>query len=174
MTQTWYAIHSKPNREDLLWSQLLSRGHQVYYPRIHVRPVNPRARTIKPYFPGYLFVQLDLNQTPISTVAWTPGAQRIVSFDGEPAIVPEAVIHALQAHIQKLEAAGPDPLHGLQPGDAVVLQGGPFEGYEGILDTRLDGRERVRILLKMINSQQVRMEVSARLLERKPTRQPTR
>ena len=41
-------------------------------------------------------------------------------------------------------AAGADPLNGLRPGEIVVIQDGPFEGYEAIFDSRLPGNERWR------------------------------
>ena len=51
----------------------------------------------------------------------------------------------------------------LKAGDTVRIHGGPFEGYEAIFDTRLDGQERVRVLLQFINSQRevpVELDVS--------------
>jgi transcriptional antiterminator RfaH len=56
----WYVKHSKPNKEELLNEQLRLRRIETYYPFIKVRPVNPHALKIKPYFPGYLFIRTNL------------------------------------------------------------------------------------------------------------------
>ena len=74
MTDRWYTLRSKPNKEDLLWSQLQIREVETFYPRVRVQTVNPRARKIRPYFPGYVFVRADLEQVNSSSLQWTPGA----------------------------------------------------------------------------------------------------
>ena len=43
---------------------------------------------------------------------------------------------------------------------------GPYAGYEAIFDTRLNGGERARVLLRFIASLQVSLEVQAGQLER--------
>jgi hypothetical protein len=63
----WYALHSKPNKEELLWGQLAIRWVETYYPRARVQIINPQARKIRPCFPGYVFVRVYLERTGIST-----------------------------------------------------------------------------------------------------------
>ena len=43
---------------------------------------------------------------------------------------------------------------------------GAFEGYRALVDARLPGTERVRVLLKMLNDRYVPLEVDLELLER--------
>ncbi|PIU33441.1 transcription/translation regulatory transformer protein RfaH, partial [Candidatus Shapirobacteria bacterium CG07_land_8_20_14_0_80_39_12] len=62
MPANWYVLHSKPNKEELLWEQLNIRKVETFYPRIRVQTVNPRARKVKAYFPGYVFVHVDLKE----------------------------------------------------------------------------------------------------------------
>ena len=59
--QSWYVIHSKPRKENQVYSQLQARAIETFYPTIRVKPVNPRSAKIRPYFPGYLFVRVDLD-----------------------------------------------------------------------------------------------------------------
>src|SRR6266540_2341333 len=77
---TWYVMRSKPNKEELLYQQLLLREIDTYYPSIQVHPVNPRSLKIKPYFPGYLFIRTNLEIVGISTLQWLPGAIDLVNF----------------------------------------------------------------------------------------------
>lgn len=60
MARCWYALHCNSRKEDLVAHQLVVHELDIYYPTIKVNPVNPRARKIQPYFPGYLFVRVDL------------------------------------------------------------------------------------------------------------------
>lgn len=167
MSATWYVLHSKPNKEDFLYSQLRHREVEVYYPRLRVDPVNPRARKVKPFFPGYLFVFVDLDSTPLSSLSYVPGANRVVSFDHEPAIVPDEVIHTIKLNVERLNE-NPDMFHQqLHHGDPVIIQGGPFEGYQAIFDARLEGSERVRLLIKLLRGQQVRVQVPSKMVKPK-------
>ncbi len=58
MSPCWYVLRSKPHKEDLVWRQAVSQGFEIFYPRIPAQAVNPRARKIVPYFPGYMFVRV--------------------------------------------------------------------------------------------------------------------
>ena len=105
MTTQWYAIRSKPNKENFLAQQLESSGIDAFFPYIRVTPVNPRSRKIRPYFPNYLFVHVDLEMVQVSTLRWMPGASGIVSFGGEPASVPDFLIVAVQKQVDLLNAS---------------------------------------------------------------------
>lgn len=161
MAHQWYVLRSKPNQEEAVWRQALAGGFEVFYPRLHVRPTNPRSRKVKPYFPGYLFVRFELNETGVSTFRWMPYAAGLVCFDGVPADVPDSVIAAIRRHVDEVVAAGGELFHRLKSGDPIRIQQGPFAGYEGIFDTRLGGGDRVQVLLKMLNDRYVPMQLCA-------------
>lgn len=167
MTLQWYALRSKPNKEEALWREAAARGHEVFYPQLRVQPKNPRARKIRPYFPGYLFVQLDLHQSGHSVFAWMPHSRGLVSFGAEPAPVPDGLIQAIRRRVDEINGAGGEHLHGLKPGEAVVIQEGPFAGQEAIFDTRISGDERVRVLLKLLRGRQMPLELPSAQIERK-------
>jgi transcriptional antiterminator RfaH len=167
LTKYWYALHSHPNKEELLWQQLMAREVEVFYPRIPANPVNPRARKIKPYFPGYLFINADLEQAGISVFRWMPYATGLVMFGGEPAVVPEALIYTVRQRVDEITRAGGELLNEVKPGERVVIQDGPFAGYEAIFDVRLPGKERVRVLLQMLTRRSVPLELSAGQIQKK-------
>lgn len=159
MTVSWYAIRSKPNKEDFLAGQLEAYGIEVFYPRIFVKTVNPRARKVRPYFPSYLFVHVDLEKVNTSTLRWMPGAVSLISFDGEPASVPDLLIGALERQVAAINASQKNFMDELKHGDTVLVQDGPFAGYEAIFDGRLSGRDRVRVLLNFLQKRQVPLEL---------------
>ena len=167
MAQHWYALRSKPRKEEVLWRQLRAQEYEVFFPRIRVQPVNPRSKKLKAYFPGYMFVQVDLEEVGLSTFQWMPHAIGIVNFDGEPASVPENLIHAIRKRVEAIAAAGGELFEGLKPGDPVKISDGPLAGYEALFDTRLPGSERVRVLIKMLSDRRVPVELRAGQVERK-------
>ncbi len=168
MENNWYALRCKPRKEDVVWRQVQNQGFVVYYPRLKVVPVNPRSRKIKPYFPGYLFIQADLDQIGKSTFQWMPHTLGLVSFGGEPAIVPENLLQTIQVRVDEINAAGGEVFEGLKPGDVIRINEGPFSGYEAIFDTRLPGSVRVRVLLELLGShRRVPLVMDAGQIDRK-------
>jgi len=162
----WYVLRSKPLKEDMVWRQAQSRGFNTFYPRLRVRPVNPRARKVLPYFPGYLFVQADLQDVGLSTFQYMPYAIGLVCFGGEPANVPEELINAIRRRVEEIAEVGGELFKGLKRGDQVWIQAGPFADYQAIFDTRLGGGERVRVLMKMLNDRFVPVEIDAAMIEK--------
>lgn len=167
MPSFWYAIQSHPNKEDFLWDQLRSREIEVFFPRVRVQTVNPRAKKVKAYFPGYMFVHVDLEALGVSTLQWMPQARGLVSFGGEAAVVPDSLIHAIRQRVGEISKAGGEPFDGLKRGDEVFIHDGPFAGYEAIFDLRVAGSERVRVLLQLLNKTQLPVELDAGVIRKK-------
>ncbi len=151
MAEHWYVLRTKPKKERFVCQQLLARGASFYFPAVRVKPVNPRASKVRPYFPGYLFVRADLDIEGQNAFSWLPGAVGLVQFGGEAAVVPDNLVRELQERITQLAAAEQARQDGLQPGDRVRIVSGPFAGYEAIFDLRLAGKERVQVLLAFLS-----------------------
>ena len=166
MSAQWYALQSKPMKEGYLADQLRVKGIESYFPAIRVRPVNPRAHKLKPYFPGYVFGRIDFREQPKDHL-WLPGLAGVVCCDGMPSFIPDSLIDAIRRRVDQVNAAGGESLDTLKPGDPIMIQEGPFKGYAGILDARLPGEARVRILLTFLNRQQLPLELPQQQIQRK-------
>jgi transcriptional antiterminator RfaH len=166
MTTHWYVLRSKPRKESVVWKHATAIGHEVFYPRLRVNPVNPRANKVKPYFPGYMFIHEDLDEKGLSHFQWMPYSLGLVNFGGEPARVPPSIIYALQRRIKEVNAVKKDPLAGMRRGDKLRVVDGPFEGYKALFNSRIGGDERVRVLLEMLSGQQVKLDLKVNLVER--------
>ena len=166
MSDSWYVIRSKPNKEEFLAGQLRAHGLEIYFPALHVKPVNPRSRKIRPYFPNYLFVHVDLDIINVSDLQWMPGASRLVSFDGEPASVPDLLIDILKKQVDQHNKDLQGQAENFQAGDNVAIQGGPFEGYEAVFDASISGEDRVRVLLNLLQGRKMPVEIEGRQIRR--------
>ena len=98
----WHVVHTKPQKEALLCEQLSLRRIETYYPCMRVKPINPRAHKIKPYFPGYLFICVDLVREITSSLRWMPGAMDLVCFGDEPAVVPDELIQKIKLKVDSI------------------------------------------------------------------------
>jgi len=165
IAERWYALRSKPRKEDSLWTVVRQKGLPVFYPRLRVRPVNPRARKVLPYFPGYMFVQADIAETGLGMFQWMPHALGLVCFGQEAAVVPEPLIAELRKRLDNAWQTEERFVLGLRPGDRVWIKGGPLAGYEAVFDGRIPGRDRVRVLLSLLQDRRVPVELSPELLD---------
>jgi transcriptional antiterminator RfaH len=161
MPAAWYALRTKPHKEQVVWLQVQGLGLEAFYPQIPVNPVNPRARKSKPYFPGYVLASADLEVTGLNTFQFMPHAIGLVCFGGEPGVIPDAVIASLRRHIAELDSSDQDPALKFQRGDHVQIHQGPLEGYQAIFDHGLPGKQRVKVLLELMGERSLPVELSS-------------
>jgi transcription antitermination factor NusG len=167
MDANWYVLRSKPLRETALWQQAVSHGFEVFFPRIPVPAINPRSRKVVPYFPGYMFVRVALEQVGRSTFQWMPNAHGLICFDDTPADVPDALVNTIRSRVEAITAAGGELFYRLKQGDIVTVKSGPFAGYNAIFDARISGGDRVRVLMALLSDRHVAVELSEALLDRR-------
>jgi transcriptional antiterminator RfaH len=154
----WYVAETKRHRELAASAQLAHRGIISYFPRIAQWPRPAVGGEIGPMFPCYLFVQATLPDD-FYRVMWTPGVKALVTFGGAPPAVDSAVIDYLRSR------EDPDGVircgTGLKPNSEVRIVNGPFRGFTAVIEERLAARDRVRVLLQLLQR-----ETSVELPER--------
>ncbi|MGB8982361.1 MAG: transcription termination/antitermination NusG family protein [Anaerolineales bacterium] len=155
----WYVVHSKPQKEMWLYNQLNALQIEVYYPRLHVRNERTCSCKPRPYFPGYLFVNIDLAVTGASALQWIPGSLGLIGFGGEPACVPDGLLQRIRHRVDEINSAGDKLRESLRPGDEVVIHSGLFAGYDAIFCARLHDSERAQVLLKVLQDQAIRIDL---------------
>jgi len=147
----WYAVHTKPHKEYMVQDLLLSRGVETYLPMLKEFSKGPSHQgQEKPFFTCYLFAHMDLAKVPLSSVNWSPGVTRVVSFGGQPAVVPDEVIGWLKDRLARLD--GRDFYRGLplRPGDRLCITKGPLKDMEAIFDQRLSSPDRARVFIEIL------------------------
>ena len=157
MAKQWFVIRSKPNKEKFLAQQLEERQFSIFHPVVRVKPVNPRCRTIIPLFPGYLFVNTDLDQQNIVSLERIPGAVGLVFLGGEPASISDQMVYAIKEKILLLERKS-DP-SSFKKGEQVSIISGMFSGYDAIFDLSLPGKDRVQVFLNMLRGTQIKVSL---------------
>jgi transcriptional antiterminator RfaH len=161
----WYLVQAKTGREAFAEAQLRRQGFRTFLPVSlrtvrHARRVETRAAA---YFPGYLFVAIDLERERWRAINGTLGVVRLVTARERPAPAPRGLVESLQRHA---DADGRLDLSlGAGVGDPVAVTVGPLAGQLGVIE-QLRGPERVRVLLDLMNretSVEVGREAIARL-----------
>jgi transcriptional antiterminator RfaH len=144
----WYLVHSAPNREELAFQQLTRQKFTGFLPKLvkSVRHARRIQTKLAAYFPGYLFVQLDLARDRWRSVNGTFGVAYLVGPGELPQPVPVGVVEAL---LSCSDDRGVITLGEFQRGQRVRMTAGPFAEQIGVLD-RLDATGRVRVLLEIM------------------------
>jgi transcription elongation factor/antiterminator RfaH len=145
----WYAVQCLAHREQGAVSHLRNQKYSVFFPRR--RKLRRHARkieeTLVPFFPGYLFVSLDLSRDRWRSVNGTYGVARLVMQGELPVPVPAGVVENLLQSSDEMSVIQWRP--NLRPGQAVRILAGPFSEMVGRLEC-LDGPGRVRVLLEIM------------------------
>jgi transcription antitermination factor NusG len=157
----WYAACTRANHEKRVAEQLSARSVENFLPLYESvrRWKDRRVRLQMPLFPGYVFVRLPLCDR--LRVLEIPSVARIVSFNGAPAVLPEAEISGLKAGLERGVQAAPHPY--LKAGRRVRITHGPLEGLEGIV-IRKKNAWRFVLSLDLIQ-RSIRLDIDSSLVE---------
>lgn len=142
----WYVLRTKQYKERATQQRLESDGVTTYLPLLMQRPRPVVGSDVAPIFPCYLFVHADLRHD-FHRVASTPGVLCYVGGGAGPTPVDDAVITFLRSR------ESPDGLihyDALPAGCNVRIVSGPFRGLSAVVERPVPARERVRILLDIL------------------------
>lgn len=147
----WYLVYTKPRQERVAEQNFRRQSYEVYLPLIQ-QPCRHRGRWIEaigPLFPCYLFLRCQPGYDDISPIRYTTGVRNIVSFNGEPAVVPDHIIESIKQTADY--ESGVHHFKGslFEPGNKVIIDRGPLTGLQGIFLAET-GQERVVILLEIL------------------------
>jgi transcription antitermination factor NusG len=132
----WYALYTCPRHEKCVAQQIEQRSISCFLPLYRsVRRWKDRRKELElALFPGYVFVRLALQDR--LRVLQLPSAVRLVSFNGQPAVLPESEIEGLRQRLSRGVCVEPHPY--LRLGRRVRVCRGPMQGLEGVIVRRKD------------------------------------
>jgi transcription antitermination factor NusG len=129
----WYAVHTKSRHEYKAHDGLTQKNMTSFLPEMEVwsKRKDRRKKITVPLFPGYLFVEADLDNETKLAILKTFGVVRILGTkeNAQPLPVPDEKIIALQRIIEKkVEIFS---IQYPRTGEAARVIDGPFKGIEG-------------------------------------------
>lgn len=151
-TTRWYAASVFPGKEGLAERHLRMQGFDSFVPRCEKTTRHARRIETRPaaYFPGYMFIALDVALQRWRSVNGTFGVRSLVMQGERPLPVPSGLVERFIALTGKdglLDFSG-----GLAAGASVRILSGPFAEMIGRLD-RLDPAGRARVLVAIMNGE---------------------
>jgi transcriptional antiterminator NusG len=159
----WYVLKVQSSREDTIRDALIRRvkiqGLEKYFGQIVVPTEkiteirNNKKRIVeRKTYPGYIMVQMELNEKTWFTVRETPGVGDFVGAHGTPTKMTEVEVNQmLNQEEEKTTAETPKVRIDVERGDRVKIKDGPFENFEGTVEEVIEGRGLVKVMLIIFN-----------------------
>jgi transcription termination/antitermination protein NusG len=158
MTKKWYVVHTYSGHENRARLSLLERikTHSltdefgdILIPTESVLEVvkGQRRTSTRKFYPGYLFVQMDLNEKTFHLVKNTP---KITGFLGgqNPTPVKETEIQAINSAMTEGQIKPKPKIH-FEEGDSVRVIDGPFSNFSGTVEEVKPEKQKVRVLVSI-------------------------
>lgn len=157
----WYIVHTYSGQEDRVKKNLELRIEtmdvkdkifQVVVPteeEIEIKE-GRRKPVAKRVFPGYIIVQMEMDDESWHVVRNTPGVTGFVSAEDEtegrpkPVALEDAEVEAI---LNQMESAEPRVRVGFTKGEVVRITDGPFVDFMGAVDELYPDRNKVRVLV---------------------------
>jgi transcription termination/antitermination protein NusG len=155
----WYIVHTYSGHENKAKLTLLERVRNanlqdyfgdVLVPTESVMEVvkGQRRTTTRKFFPGYMFVQMVLDDRTFHLVKNTP---KITGFLGgtKPTPVPEREIHGVQTNMTESKAGKAKARVVFDVGDSVRVIDGPFANFSATVEEVKNDKQKLKVSLSM-------------------------
>ena len=155
----WYIVHTYSGHENKAKLTLKERVHNAgldaYFGEILVPTESvienvkgQRRTTTRKFFPGYMFVQMVLDDRTFHLVKNTP---KITGFLGgtKPTPVPEREITGVQTNMNEGKAK-PKARVVFEVGDAVRVIDGPFANFSAKVEEVKADKQKIKVSLNML------------------------
>src|SRR5262249_127593 len=159
----WYVLKVQRSREDTIRDaperRVKIQGLQRYFGRIVVPTEkiteirNNKKRIVeRKTYPGYIMVEMELNEKTWFVVRETPGVGDFVGAHGTPTKMTETEVNQMLGQQTAAETEqSPKIRIDVERGDRVKIKEGPFENFEGTVEEVIEARGLVKVMLIIFN-----------------------
>ncbi len=157
MAKQWYVLRVQAGREDQVKENLLKRaraaGQEEKLPKIlspteRVSEIKAGEKTIveRKIYPGYLMVEMDLDEDTLFLVRDTPGVGDFLGTPNNPIAMSEQEVEKITMEAESKETA-PAPKIEFDAGDNVRVREGPFLNFDGTVEEVYPEKGVVRVVV---------------------------
>jgi transcriptional antiterminator NusG len=153
----WYIVHTYSGFEDKAKTNLQQRieafGQEECFGQILVPTEKvvelrngEKKMSSRKFYPGYILVQMNLNDETWHTVKNTAKITGFVGGDVKPTPISneesERIIHQMEEGVSR-----PKPKYSFEEGDEVKVIDGPFTNFQGLVEEVKPDKEKVKVLI---------------------------
>lgn len=159
MARRWYILHTYSGFEEQVKANLQERIKNAAQEELFGEILVPTEQVVemvkgtkktssRKFFPGYILVNVDLNEETWHTVRGTPKVTGFVGNDLHPDPLSDEDAMKIIGRI-KDGALKPKPKVSYEEGDQVRVIDGPFANFQGVVDTVFPDKGRVRVMVSI-------------------------
>jgi transcriptional antiterminator NusG len=159
MAKNWYIVHTHTGFEDKVKDALLERvrmaGQEELFSEILVPSEQvvemvkgTRKTSERKFFPGYILINMELNDATWHTVQDTTRVTGFVGDSRNPQPLPEQDALKIIGRIEE-GASKPKPKVVFEEGDPVRVVEGPFANFQGVVDEVFPDKGRVKVMVSI-------------------------
>jgi transcriptional antiterminator NusG len=153
----WYIVHTYSGYEERVKRALEQRVKfmdaegkifQIVIPteeEIEIRSGQRRTVT-KKVFPGYVLVQMRMDDDSWNVVRNTPGITGFVGSGNKPTALAEQEVNAI---LKQMTEGAPQVKVGFRKGESVRVVDGPFTDFVGVVDEINVAKGKVKVMLTL-------------------------
>ena len=156
----WYVVHTYSGYEQKAKAALEERVRamgmeekigEVLVPVERVQELGKggqRKVSNRKFFPGYIFVNMELDDETWHVIKDTPKVTGFVGHSTMPPEVSESEVHAIRQQMEE-GALKPKPKVQFEVGEAVKVVDGPFQDFNGTVEEVRPDKGKVRVLISI-------------------------
>ena len=162
-TKLWYVIHTQTGQELKVKSSLEGKIQQgigaqwitkILVPTERVAEIRAGKKRIseRKFFPGYLIVEMEMNDESWHLVRTTPGVTGFIGAGRRPVPLSEDEVNEI---LKQTEARKdkPTPRVSFQKGEGVRVIEGPFTNFSGVIEEVNAARGKLKVLVSIFGRQ---------------------
>lgn len=157
MDLRWYIVHTYSGFENMVKKSLDERikvlGQEQFFSKILVPTEQvvelrkgEKKTSLRKFYPGYILVQMILNDETWHTVRNTAKVTGFVGGEVKPTAISDEeaarIIHQMEEGVSK-----PKAKYSFEEGDEVRVVDGPFNNFQGVVDEIKPDKEKLRVLI---------------------------
>lgn len=108
-----------------------------------------RVKSTKRLYPGYVLIQMRMDQNTMFLVNSVPGVIKFVGGGEEPQPLKPEEINKILGIADELEEAGPEEEIPFRPGQVVEVMEGPFSDFSGTVEEVFPEKGKVRVQVSL-------------------------
>lgn len=159
MERQWFIVHTYSGFEEKVKTALMERIKKEGLPDSFGEILVPTEQVVemirgkkktssRKFFPGYILVNMELNDSTWHIVRGTPKVTGFIGGDQNPIPMDDNDAMKILGRM-KDGALKPKPKIIFEEGDSVRVVDGPFSNFEGVVDEVFSDKGRVRVLVSI-------------------------
>lgn len=159
MEKLWYIVHTYSGFEHKVKAALEERvkaaEKEEYFGQILVPTEKvvelvkgQRKSSTRKFYPGYILVQMELNDDVWHLVRHTPKVTGFIGSKDRPIPLTDEEAQSIKDQIEE-GTQKPRPKYRFEKGDEVRVVDGPFASFNGVIDEVIPEKGKVRVLVSI-------------------------